>query len=75
MSTPIVDKVIEQLKELPSELQWRVLEFTRVLAASTPHGVPGRQMLRFAGTIAPDDLQRMRDAIDAGCEQVDSNGW
>jgi len=27
MDTSIVDKVVEQLKALPSELQWRVLEF------------------------------------------------
>ena len=29
MDTPIVEKVIEQLKALPQELQRRVLEFTR----------------------------------------------
>jgi hypothetical protein len=28
MDISIVDKVIEQLKSLPQELQWRVLEFT-----------------------------------------------
>ncbi len=42
MDTPIIDKVIEQLRDLPQELQWRVLEFTRALAVSTPRGVPGR---------------------------------
>jgi hypothetical protein len=68
VGTPIVDKVIEQLKELPSDMQWRVLEFTRMLAASAPRGVPGTQMLRFAGAIPPDELQRMRDAIAADCE-------
>ena len=75
MTTPIVDKVIEQLRGLPAELQWRVFEFTRALAASTPHGVSGRQMLQFAGTIAPDDLKRMREVIDTGCERVDADGW
>jgi hypothetical protein len=34
MSTAdIVDKVVEQLKTLPYELQWRVFEFTRALTA------------------------------------------
>ncbi|MFI5340087.1 MAG: hypothetical protein ACHQ7N_09640 [Candidatus Methylomirabilales bacterium] len=75
MITPILDKVIEQLKALPHELQWRVLEFTRALALSAPHGVPGQQFLRFAGTIPPDDLQRMREAIEQGCERVDANEW
>jgi hypothetical protein len=69
MDTPIIDKVIEQLKALPQELQWRVLEFTRALALSTPRGVPGRQLLRFAGAIPLEDVQLMREAIEQGCEQ------
>lgn len=75
MNTPVVDKVIEQLKSLPSEMQWRVFEFTRALAASTPHGVPGQQLLRFAGTVPSDDLKLMRQAIEHGCEMVDANEW
>lgn len=75
MDTPVVDKVIEQLKTLPEELQWRVLEFARALARSTPRGVPGRQLLRFAGTISPEDAELMREAIERGCEQVDTNKW
>jgi len=75
MDTPIVEKVVEQLKDLPQELQWRVLEFARALAQSTPHGVPGRQLLRLAGTIAPEDAELMREAIERGCEQVDTNEW
>jgi hypothetical protein len=75
MSTPVVDKVVEQLRDLPYELQWRVLEFTRALAVSVPHGVPGQQLLEFAGSIPPDDLQVMRQAIQDGCEQVDANEW
>jgi hypothetical protein len=75
MDTPIVDKVIEQLKSLPHDLQWRVLEFTRALAQSAPRGVPGQQLLRFAGTITPHDAQLMREAIEQGCEQIDANEW
>lgn len=73
MNTSIMDQVIEQLKNLPDELQRRVLEFTRALARPVSHGFPGRQLLRFAGTIPPDDVQRMREAIEQGCEQVDVN--
>ena len=75
MDTLIMDKVMEQLKDLPQELQRRVLEFTRALALSNPGGVPGRQLLRFAGAISPDDAQLMRAAIEEGCEQVDSHEW
>lgn len=42
MHTPIVEKIVEQLKDLPQELQWRVFEFTKALAVSEARGVPGR---------------------------------
>jgi hypothetical protein len=75
MNTPIVGEVIEHMKSLPYEMQWRVLEFTRALALSSPRGVPGNQLLRFAGAVALDDLNIMRSAIEQGCEQVDADEW
>jgi len=75
MDNLVIDKVIEQLKVLPHELQWRVLEFSRALAVSTPHGVHGQQLLRFAGAIPPEDVRLMRDAIEQSCEQVDVDEW
>lgn len=75
VNEPVVDRVIEQLKGLPQELQWRVLEFTRSLTQATPRGVPGRELLPFSGTVSPDDADLMREAIERGCEQVDANEW
>jgi len=75
MDTPIVEEVIEQLRTLPHELQRRVLEFTRALAQPTPRGIPGQQLLRFAGAIPLDDVRLMSEAVERGCEQVDSNEW
>ncbi len=75
MDVSIIDKLIEQLKDLPQELQWRVLEFTRALAVSTPRGIPGIQYLQFAGTIPLDDIKVMQKAIEQGCEQADTNEW
>ncbi len=75
MSTAVIEKVVEQMKDLPDELQWRVLEFARALALSTPRGVPGKQLLRFAGTIPLSEVEVMRQAIEQGCEQVDVYEW
>ncbi|WP_446352626.1 hypothetical protein [Coleofasciculus sp. A1-SPW-01] len=75
MDTPILDKLIEQLKTMPQDLQWRVLEFARTISGSTIQGVPGRQLLRFAGSIPPDDVQLMHQAIEQDCEQVDLDEW
>ncbi|MEN6337590.1 MAG: hypothetical protein ABFE01_25330 [Phycisphaerales bacterium] len=75
MDRSIVDKVVEQLKDLPQDLQWRVLEFARALGQSTPRGVPGQELMRLAGAISPDDAELMREAVERGCEQVDANEW
>ena len=75
MRTPLIEKVIEHLQTLPYESQRRVLEFTRALATSTPHGIPGHTLLRFAGSIPPDDIERMHQAIEKGCEQVNTDEW
>ncbi len=75
MDTSILDKVVEQLRGMPQSLQQQVLEFALALAGSTIQGVPGQQLLRFAGAIPPDDIQLMREAIEQDCEQVDTNEW
>jgi hypothetical protein len=75
MSALVVDKVIEQLRVLPTELKWRVLEFTRALTVSAPHGTPGRQLLVFAGAIPAADLSLIRQTIEEGCERVDADEW
>ena len=38
-------------------------------------GVPGKTLLRFAGTIPADDLDLMERVIEEECEQVDADGW
>jgi hypothetical protein len=75
MGTSTVDEVVAQLEKLPQEQQQRVLEFAQTLNQSKPSGVPGRKLLRFAGTIPPDDLRAMSEAIKEGCERVDANEW
>ena len=75
MNDLVINKVMNQLRVLPTEMQWRVLEFTRALAVSKPHGVPGHHLLSYADTILPADLTRMTKAIEHGCEQVDADAW
>ncbi|MGB6063305.1 MAG: hypothetical protein WBG50_00755 [Desulfomonilaceae bacterium] len=72
MDTEIGEKVLEELKFLPQVLQRRVLEFALARAQSAPRGLPGRQLLRFAGSVSLDDIRSMSEAIERGCEQVDT---
>jgi hypothetical protein len=70
MNIPAIDEVVERLKAMPDHLQWRVLEFVRELDKTEMKGTQGRELLRFAGSIAPDDLEAMREAIDQDCERI-----
>jgi hypothetical protein len=75
MSVSIVNEVIKQLEIMPQHLQQRVLEFIQALVKAEVRGTPGQQLLRFAGSISPDDLQLMCEAIKQDCERVDVDEW
>ena len=75
MMNTVITEVIQQMENLPTSLQWRVLEFVKNLTASRRQGVSGDKLVRFAGVIPPDDLEVMSRAIEQDCEQVDMNEW
>lgn len=68
-------ELLELVRQLPVAEQRRVLNFARALSVSRPQGVAGNELLRFAGTIPGADLTRMTEAIEQGCEQVDTHAW
>ena len=63
-------EILERVRALPDEDQRRVLEFVRSLGIPRT-GVPGAELLRFAGAIERHELQRMSQAIEEGCEQFE----
>lgn len=67
--------ILDQLPYLEFEQQKQVLDFIRALVLTRKRGVPGRDLLRFAGTICAEDLAAMTQAIEEGCEKVDLNEW
>lgn len=75
MTIPIIDEVVEQLKVMPQHPQQQVLEFVRSLVKPEVRSTPGHRLLRFAGSIPPDDLQLMGKAIEQDCERVDVDEW
>ena len=76
MLNPTIEKELHlEMEALPHTQQRQVLEFARALAITRPRGVPGKDLLNFAGTIAPDDLKLMAEAIEEGCGKVDADGW
>ena len=75
MTESIVSQVVEQLQEMPENLQRRVLDYIQRLKVTSEQGIPGRQLLQFAGSISNEDLIRMQEAIDRECENIDTNEW
>lgn len=75
MSDLVIDRVIKELQALPESMQRQVLQFAVMLRATTQKGVPGRHLLAFAGSIPPNKLDEMAEAIEAGCERIDDGDW
>lgn len=61
----------DYLAALSPDQQREVLDYARALSKAPRRRVPGRALLRFAGSIPADDLRTMIDAIEDGCENVD----
>ena len=75
MTSAIKMQVIEKLDRLPESSQQQVLAFVETLQIARPRGIPGKQLLSFAGTISMDDLRMMQEAIEKDCEQVNLDEW
>jgi hypothetical protein len=76
MLNPSLEKeIISQLSKLPLEKQQQVLHFVRALTTAKPLGIPGKDLLGFAGTIESSDLQVMARVIEEDCEKVNLNEW
>jgi hypothetical protein len=75
MALPVLNQIIDQVKALPDNLQHQVLAFVRSLRSAAGRGTPGLMLLQFAGGISMDDVDRMREAIESDCEQVEGNEW
>ena len=75
LNVTVKKEIINQMGQLDYEHQKRVLDFARALAVTSLKGVPGKQLLSFAGTIPADDLKAMEQAIENNCEKVDLNEW
>jgi hypothetical protein len=75
IDTAIQSELLREVAQLPPTLQQRVVEYARTLVQSRLRGTPGTELLRFAGTLDPDDARIMMEAIEEGCEQVDKDEW
>ncbi len=70
----VTAQIVDELNELPLEQQREVLAFARSLISQSK-GVKGASLLGFAGSISPEELAQMQQAIEEGCERIDADEW
>ncbi len=70
-----IQEIIKRLKTLSLEQQKQVLNFILELSGEPPKQYPGKNLLQFVGTISPEDLEIMKQAIEEGGEQVNESEW
>jgi hypothetical protein len=68
-------EIIAQLEKLNLQQQLQVLNFAKSLAGTVPVGVPGKELLRFAGTLSHEEAKLMLEAIEEDCGQLNLNEW
>ena len=72
------NELLSYLGQLGSNDQARVVDFARTLAGPSPQqkiGIPGKQLLKFAGTIPHEDCEEMKRIIEEGCERIAFAEW
>jgi hypothetical protein len=75
MTTPLLDQLVHKINRLPARLQRKVLIFVDALQAAEITGGSGAALLKFAGQIPLNDLRLMGEAIEEGCERVETSEW
>lgn len=69
------DEIMRRVDALPAAQQRQVLAYCDTFEQACVHGEAGRVLLPFAGVLDDTSAHEMREAIEAGCEGIDSREW
>ena len=72
-ATTLHQQILQDVQSLSESQQRKVLHYIRTLQSVSPKS--GAALVQLAGTISADDLRLMEQAIQEGCEQIDSHDW
>jgi hypothetical protein len=64
INSTIEKQIIVLLKKMNEQQQQELLNFARFLTTTKPVGVPGKDLLKFAGSIPKEDIEEMAKAIE-----------
>lgn len=71
----VKEQILSDLERLSPEMQARAAQLVHGLVEAAPNGIPGRDLLRFAGAIDAESVREMEEAIEDGCERIDPEAW
>jgi len=71
----VKEQILSDLERLSPEMQARAAQLVHGLIEAAPKGIPGRDLLRFAGAIDAESIREMEEAIEDGCERIDPEAW
>ncbi|HYL04798.1 MAG TPA: hypothetical protein VE075_02095 [Thermoanaerobaculia bacterium] len=71
----VKEQILNDLERLSPDMQVRAAQLVHGLVSAAPRGVAGRDLLRFAGAIDSESVREMEEAIEDGCERIDTEEW
>jgi hypothetical protein len=72
----VKQQIDRELDVLTVDKQRKVLDFIIHLSGSgIPPGVPGKNLIKFAGSLSEEDAEELSQIIQEGCEKIDYNEW
>lgn len=71
MNKPLPSELISELEKLKEDDVARVLTYTRSLTMKDARGARGSDLLKYAGTISKEDLDKMSAAVEEACERIE----
>lgn len=74
-SIDIKRELFKQITQMPTHLQFQLLDYAKKLAGFKLQGISGRDLLLFSGVISTQDARRISKVIEEGCEQVNVDEW
>jgi len=73
-NSTIERQIIEGVKKLSKDKQKRILDIIHH-SQIRQKGQKGNDLIHFAGLIGRKDLERIEEAINEGCENINLNEW
>ena len=71
----IIQEIVDRLDKLTPVQQKQILNSVLSFLGEPIRGIPGKELLKFAGLFPPEDLEQIKKAIKVDCEKIYESEW